>query len=73
MDVNALRSLRNVWKTCSKRNITLLLSSVQEQPLRMMKKAGFDKEVGADNFCDNIDTALSRAAFLVKDEEKAVS
>ena len=73
MDVNAFRSLRNAWKECCKRNITLILSSVQEQPLHMMKKAGFDKEAGVENFCDNIDMALGRAAFLVKEAEKAVS
>jgi SulP family sulfate permease len=64
MDVNALHVLNNVLKACQKRNITLLLSHVQEQPLKMMQKAGFDKSVGVDNFCENIDLALARAEQL---------
>ncbi|HHV10586.1 MAG TPA: sulfate permease [Clostridiales bacterium] len=82
MDVNALHSLRSVWKACKKKHITLLFSHVQEQPLHMMKKAGFDKEVGVENFCENIDRALERAENLEKllrrpgkdvaDKEKAV-
>ncbi|MFT4145904.1 MAG: SulP family inorganic anion transporter [Mobilitalea sp.] len=61
MDINALNALQKVLKSCQKKNVTLLLSHVQEQPYRMMQKAGFDKEVGLENFCANIDKALERA------------
>lgn len=73
MDVNALHALNNVWKACSKRQITLLLSHVQEQPLRMMQKAGFDHQVGNENICDNIDAALQRAYDLRESDNKIVS
>jgi len=66
MDVNALHALRNVLKMCEKKHITVLLSHVQEQPLRMMRKAGFDKQVGEENICENIDKALERATELLK-------
>jgi SulP family sulfate permease len=65
MDVNALHALRNVWKSCRKRHIILIISHIQEQPLRMMQKAGFDQEIGPENFCDNIDKALERAEALI--------
>lgn len=65
MDVTALRSLKMINATCKKRGITLLLSHVQEQPKAMMKKAGFASEVGEENFCSNIDEALSRAESLL--------
>ena len=65
MDVTALRSLKMISATCKKRGITLLLSHVQEQPKAMMKKAGFASEVGEENFCSNIDEALSRAESLL--------
>jgi hypothetical protein len=32
----------------------------------MMQKAGFDKEVGEENFCENIDRALEKAELLEK-------
>jgi len=66
MDVNALHALNNVLKVCKKRHITVLLSHVQDQPLRMMQKAGFDKQLGIENICDNIDVALERASSLQK-------
>ena len=66
MDVNALHALKNVLKICEKKQITLILSHVQEQPLRMMQKAGFDKLVGEENFIENIDVALNRAEVLQK-------
>ncbi len=65
MDVTALRSLKKINETCKKKNITLLLSHVQEQPKAMMIKAGFADEVGEENFCANIDAALERAGKLV--------
>jgi SulP family sulfate permease len=64
MDMNALHVLNHVLKSCQKRHITLILSHVQEQPLKMMQKAGFDQSVGMDNFCENIDLALARAEQL---------
>ncbi len=64
MDVNALHALNNVRKACKKRHITLILSHIQEQPMHVMQKAGFDKKVGEDNICDNIDIALERAELL---------
>lgn len=66
MDVNALYELQNVLKACKKKHITVLLSHVQEQPLKVMQKAGFDKQIGEQNICNNIDEALERAAFLQK-------
>ncbi len=66
MDVTALRSLKGIQATCKKRGITLLLSHVQDQPFSVMAKAGFVAEVGEENFCENIDAALERAAELKK-------
>ncbi len=66
MDVNALHALNNVRRACKKRHITLMLSHVQEQPLHVMQKAGFDKKIGEENICDHTDTALARAELLLK-------
>ncbi|HEX3076082.1 MAG TPA: SulP family inorganic anion transporter, partial [Lachnospiraceae bacterium] len=66
MDINALHTLSDVYKMCSRKQITLIFSHVQEQPLHMMQKAGFDQRIGAENFCENIDCALERADYLVK-------
>ncbi len=39
----------------------------------MMQKAGFDKEVGEENFCDNIDKALVRAEQLLNTANQQIS
>ena len=66
IDATALRSLNNVLKMCKKYKITLILSHVNEQPMSVMKKSGFDLEVGHENICANIDEALARAASIEK-------
>ncbi len=58
MDATAMNSLETLQKQCAQRGVRLILSHVNEQPLRVMKKAGFYDKVGADNFCDHIDDAL---------------
>lgn len=66
MDVNALHILSQVYKKCQKKNVILLLSHVNEQPLKMMKKAGFCAELGEENICNNIDSALDRAKVIIE-------
>lgn len=65
IDATAMNSLEELWKLCKKKNITMVLSHVNEQPLSVMKKAGFYDSVGADNFCPHIDDALKRAEEIV--------
>lgn len=42
------------------------LVNVNEQLYHVMGRAGFIDKIGADNFCANIDVALTRAASLEK-------
>lgn len=67
MDVTALRSLKNIYTLCKKRNITLVLSHVQEQPRSVMEHADFINLVGKENFCKNIDASLARAKEIVEE------
>jgi SulP family sulfate permease len=39
---------------------------VNEQPLKVMSKAGFVEKVGEQNFCSHIDEALERAEQLAQ-------
>lgn len=61
LDATAMHFMEQFYEKCQKKNITLVLSHVNEQPMRTMKKAGFDKLVGEENFCAHIDDALKRA------------
>jgi len=42
------------------------LVNVNEQLYHVMGKAGFIEKIGADNFCANIDVALTHVASLEK-------
>ncbi|MGN0152573.1 MAG: SulP family inorganic anion transporter [Wujia sp.] len=64
MDITGLDALEEAYNTCKKKNIKLLLSHVNEQPMHVMEKGGFADTLGRENFCENIDAALKRAAEL---------
>lgn len=64
MDISALHSLWNVLRICQKHHIVLMFAHVNDQPMAMMEKAGFDIAVGIDNFCPTIDAALERAETI---------
>ena len=66
MDVSGLEALEDLLEICKKRKMNLVLSHVNEQPMKVMEKAGFIEKLGKDNFCDNIDKALERAKSLDK-------
>lgn len=64
LDATALSSLQEIYSKMKKKNVTLILSHVNQQPMSVMQKAGFDKLVGEENICPNIDAALERADML---------
>lgn len=62
LDATALNSLDMLRKKCEERNVRLILSHVNSQPLAVMKKSGFYNNVGEEYFCKHIDEALERAS-----------
>lgn len=64
IDATGLHSFNRIIKTCKKKGITLIMSHVNEQPMKAFVKSGMYDEIGADNFCPNIDEALERASIL---------
>lgn len=65
LDSTALNAMTDLYKNCEKRGITLILSHVNQQPMKVMEKAGFVQKVGQENFCENIDRAIKQAEELV--------
>lgn len=60
-DSTAMNSMTALYERCKKNGVTLILSHVNEQPMRAMEKAGFVELVGRENFCRNIEEALDHA------------
>ena len=66
IDASAMRSLHELVSRAKKKNITLLFSHVNEQPMHVMEKDGFIELLGKEHFHKNIVDALDYAENLVK-------
>ena len=66
LDATAMHSLEQFYERCKERNITLVFSHVNEQPMNTMKKDGFFDKVGEENFRPHIDDAIEWAEGLIK-------
>lgn len=64
IDAAGVETLTDIVKRCSRQGIRVVFSHVNEQPMQIMTKAGLVDEVGRENFCDHIDTALARAQAI---------
>ena len=61
LDATAMNSLEMLYSRCRKKGIELVLSHVNEQPLDVMKKAGFYDALGPEHFQPRIAEALAYA------------
>lgn len=61
IDASAMQSLHNLADRAEKRNIRLVFSHVNEQPMSVMKKDGFFERIGEENFCTDINAAVDFA------------
>lgn len=66
MDSTAMNSMTALKQRCDKKGITLILSHVNEQPMKAMKKSGLYTNIGADNFRPDISSAIAQAEELSK-------
>lgn len=68
IDATGIHSFESLVKLCKKQNKTLILSHVNEQPMKTLRKSGMYKEIGEENICRNIDSALKRAEKILSDK-----
>lgn len=66
IDVTAMNAMEKLYDVCAERGVTLILSHVNEQPMRSLKKVGLYGKIGEENFCAHIEDALKRASEIVK-------
>ena len=64
IDTAGVEALSRIVKRCEREGVKVVFSHVNEQPMHAMRKAGLVDEVGEENFCSHIDTALIRAAEI---------
>lgn len=66
IDASAMKCLHELAERAKKKNIHLIFSHVNEQPMKVMKKDGFYELIGKKDFHENIVSALDYAETLVK-------
>jgi len=58
VDMTAITVLEKLVESCEKRRVRLFVTRVEEQPLRVLKKAKLLDRIGQENLFDGIDSAL---------------
>ena len=66
MDSTGLHNLESLFRLSKAENIHMILSGVNEDVRRVLTKSGFDKKIGPDNICSNINEAVKKAEEAVK-------
>jgi len=58
MDTSGLDALRQMHRALQRRGVALVLANVNEQPLSLMRRSGFEAILGAENIVPNLEAAL---------------
>jgi SulP family sulfate permease len=66
IDASAMRNMEVFLSSCRAHGIALVLSHVNEQPMKVMQKSGFFDRVGAEYFAPSIDEALALASAVAE-------
>lgn len=67
LDLTGMNALQSIVERMHRRNGTVILSGIHQQPLRMLRRAGFIEVLGRDNLCATFDDSLVRARELLGD------
>lgn len=70
LDSTALNALKDLVQVCESKGITIVFSHVNDQPMKVMEKAGFIELVREENFQPSISAALDRAEEIVHSKQE---
>jgi SulP family sulfate permease len=73
MDATGLHAFEVAVAKMQRDHVTILLTAVQPQPMKVMLAAGLVDRIGLENFCANIDEALDRCRRLLQSENASGS
>ena len=66
IDATAMKNMDLVLTACQTKGVALIMSHVNEQPMKALKKSGFYARLGEEYFVANIDDALAMAEKICK-------
>ncbi|HXX99342.1 MAG TPA: SulP family inorganic anion transporter, partial [Candidatus Limnocylindrales bacterium] len=67
IDATGIAALEELADILQKSGRSMLVCGARPQPEALMREAGFERHVGTENICQNIEEALKRAAQIQKD------
>ncbi|MBI3404657.1 MAG: STAS domain-containing protein [Acidobacteria bacterium] len=70
IDASGLKAIEDLADSLHNSSRHLILCGAPRQPAELMHQAEFERHVGADNICENVKTALERAAHLYERRNK---
>lgn len=66
IDSTGLHNLESLLRLSQAEHIHMILSGVNEHVHHVLTKSGFDKKIGAENICGNINEAVAKAKAAVQ-------
>jgi sulfate permease, SulP family len=60
MDTSGLEALEQLHRVLERRDIGLVLANVNEQPLSLMRRSGFEAVIGPDAIVPNVEEAMDQ-------------
>ena len=73
IDATGIAALEELAEILQKSGRAMLVCGARPQPQRLMREADFERHVGAENICENIEEALKRASEIYKEKEAVAS
>ncbi|MGB9511069.1 MAG: STAS domain-containing protein, partial [Candidatus Acidiferrum sp.] len=67
IDATGIAALEELADQLHKSDRFMLVCGARPQPMALMKEAGFERHIGAENICENIREALNRAEVIHKE------
>jgi SulP family sulfate permease len=64
IDATGIAALQELADKLHQSGRAMLVCGARPQPAELMREAGFDRHVGAENICENISMALQRAEAI---------
>jgi MFS superfamily sulfate permease-like transporter len=65
MDATGMKALEVAWEKMNRDGVSVLVTAIQPQPMKVMFESGLADRIGMDNFCPDIDDALNRARKIL--------
>jgi len=72
IDFTALHAIEVAVEKLQRDQVTILMSAVQPQPMKLLMRSGIAGKIGSENFCPHLEAALLRANDILRLPEEPI-